>query len=311
MDMESRVTHLEPTDQPTGKVLAFDIGGTQVKYGVVNSAGMVSHPHQIPTQATQGANEVIARLKAIATAVCKEQPISGIAISTLGIIGPHDGSVKGACDAIPGYDGYPLQADFEQSLQMPTLVENDGNCVAVAEGWTGAAQHCQDYVAFTLGTGIGGGVVLSGSLQKGANGSMGEWGYMKFNGRVWEDYASLRGLSHMAELAGAPTGIDAKKVFAESDGGNRQMQTVVHQWFELLTQGIENVIYCFDPQRIVMGGGIVHRSEKFIAELRTQLTASLRPEFHNRAELVLAALGNQAGMVGAAKLWLLQHGQHA
>lgn len=309
--MESTVSNTPASVTPKRTVLAFDIGGTQVKYGLVDERGVVSQSQQIPTQAQQGATEVVARLEAIAASLCNEQAIDGIAISTLGIIGPHDGIVKGACDAIPAYSGFPLRDHFEQAVQKPTLVENDGNCVAVAEGWTGAAQHCNDYVAFTLGTGIGGGVVLSGQLQRGANGSMGEWGYMKFAGQVWEDFASLRGLSHMAQLAGAPSGIDAKTVFAISDGGDRRMQVVVHQWYALLAQGIENVIYCLDPQRIVLGGGIVHRGAPFIAELHAHLTATLRTEFQNRAELVLAALGNQAGMVGAAKLWLLQHGQHA
>src|SRR5213078_3432911 len=129
--------------------------------------------------------------------------------------------------AIPGYAGLSPKAIFEAAFGRPVVVENDGNSVALAEGWTGAAAGLRHYLALTLGTGIGGGIVVDGRLHRGANGAAGEWGYMRVDGLVWEDHASLRGLAAAAEAVRPGCRFDARAVFAAGDAGDAQMREVL------------------------------------------------------------------------------------
>ena len=190
---------------------------------------------------------------------------------------------------------------------MPVVVENDGNCVALAEGWTGSAAGVRHYLALTLGTGIGGGIVIDGKLYRGAHGAAGEWGYMLVDGKVWEDHASPRGLALAAEALRPGCGFDAEAVFAARDRGDAEMAAVVASWFALLATGLANLLFAFNPSRVVIGGGITARGPAFLQELQAEMRRRLRPEFHRMCEIALASAGNQAGLLGAARLWLTQH----
>jgi predicted NBD/HSP70 family sugar kinase len=233
---------------------------------------------------------------------------AGIAFSTLGIIDPAEGRLVGAVEAIAGYFGQSPKASFEQAFDVPVVVENDGNCVALAEGWTGSAAGVRNYLALTLGTGIGGGIVIDGKLYRGANGAAGEWGYMLVDGKVWEDHASPRGLAAAAQVARPGCGFDAEAVFAARDAGDAEMAVVVSAWFALLATGLANLLFAFNPSRVIVGGGITARGPAFLQELRAEMRHRLRPEFYRMCDIELASAGNQAGLLGAARLWLSQHG---
>ena len=295
------------------QVLAIDIGGTLIKTGLVDAAGTVSHARQLPTDAQHGAPHMLARLLDHARATLRSHPVHGIAVSTLGVIDVGSGTVRGACEALPGYLGLSPKAVFENALGLPVMVENDVNCVAVAEGWRGAAQGVDDFIALTLGTGIGGGLVFHQRLHRGMHGAAGEWGYMQVEGQRWEDVASLRGLAELAagavQAAGAYPGspADARQVFERSDAGDLAYQQVVQHWYRVLATGMAQLIYAFDPQRIVIGGGITGRGALFLSELQEQLAHILHPDFVGLTELALAAAGNHAGLLGAARCWFLEH----
>ena len=289
-------------------VLAFDVGGTWVKYGIVDAAGRLLHCEQLATQSEPDGTALLARLLAVATPLVQRHRPAGVAFSTLGIIDPHEGRLVGAVEAIAGYFGQSPKASFERAFQLPVVVENDGNCVALAEGWTGAAAGLKHYLALTLGTGIGGGIVIDGRLYRGAHGAAGEWGYMQVDGKVWEDHASPRGLAAAAEAARPGCGFDAEAVFAARDAGDAQMAAVVAAWFALLATGLANLLFAFNPSRVVIGGGITARGDAFVQELRAELHLRLRPEFHRMCDIALASAGNQAGLLGAARLWHAEHG---
>lgn len=289
------------------RILAFDIGGTLIKLGVVDSLGTVTHARQVATQASQGGAALLSALLDIARPLVEQQRLKGIAFSTLGIIEVGSGTVRGAAEAISGYLGQSPKCQFESALGLPVVVENDVNCVAVAEGWRGAAQGVANYIALTLGTGIGGGVVINGQLHHGAHAAAGEWGYMIVDGRRWEDVASLRGLADLAAQAGVAPGLDARQVFSLSDQGDAVCSQVLGQWRKLLACGMANLIYAFDPQRIIIGGGITGRGPVFLKELREELDALLHPDFRGVTELALAAAGNHAGLLGAARCWFQQN----
>lgn len=290
------------------RVLAFDVGGTWVKYGIVDSNGRVLFTDQLATQSEADGKALLVRLLAVAEPLIARYAPDGVAFSTLGIIDPAEGRLVGAVEAIEGYFGQSPKASFENAFNVPVVVENDGNCVALAEGWTGSAAGVRHYLALTLGTGIGGGIVIDGKLYRGANGAAGEWGYMLVDGQVWEDHASPRGLAAAAERARPGCGYDAEAVFAARDRGDAEMAAVVSAWFGLLATGLANLLFAFNPSRLIIGGGITARGPAFLQELRAEMRHRLRPEFYRMCDIALASAGNQAGLLGAARLWLTQHG---
>jgi predicted NBD/HSP70 family sugar kinase len=290
------------------RVLAFDVGGTWVKYGIVDADGRLLCSDQLATQSEPDGKALLTRLLAVAAPLVTRYAPAGIAFSTLGIIDAAEGRLVGAVEAIAGYFGQSPKECFERAFGVPVVVENDGNCVALAEGWTGAAAGVRHYLALTLGTGIGGGIVIDGRLYRGANGAAGEWGYMLVDGKVWEDHASPRGLAAAAEKARPGCGLDAEGVFAARDRGDAAMAAVVVAWFGLLATGLANLLFAFNPSRVVIGGGITARGPAFLQELRAEMRLRLRPEFYRMCDIALASAGNQAGLLGAARLWLTQHG---
>ncbi|MCK9687546.1 ROK family protein [Scleromatobacter humisilvae] len=289
------------------RVLAFDVGGTWVKYGIVDARGRLLFSDQLATQGEPDGKALLARLLAVAGPLVARHAPAGIAFSTLGIIDAAEGRLVGAVEAISGYFGQSPKESFERAFGIPVVVENDGNCVALAEGWTGAAAGVHHYLALTLGTGIGGGIVIDGKLYRGAHGAAGEWGYMLVDGKVWEDHASPRGLAAAAEVMRPGCGFDAEAVFAARDRGDAEMAALVARWFALLATGLANLLFAFNPSRVVIGGGITARGPAFLQELQAEMRKRLRPEFHRMCEIALASAGNQAGLLGAARLWLAQH----
>ena len=290
------------------RVLAFDVGGTWVKYGIVDANGSLLSSDQLATQSEPDGKALLTRLLALAEPLVARYAPAGIAFSTLGIIDAAEGRLVGAVEAITGYFGQSPKASFESAFHLPVVVENDGNCVALAEGWTGSAAGVRHYLALTLGTGIGGGIVIDGQLYRGAHGAAGEWGYMLVDGKVWEDHASPRGLAAAAEAVRPGCGFDAEAVFAARDRGDAEMAAVVAAWFGLLATGLANLLFAFNPSRVVVGGGITARGPAFLQELRAEMRLHLRPEFYRMCDIALASAGNQAGLLGAARLWLSQHG---
>jgi len=296
-----------PASSSAPRVLAFDIGGTWVKIGVVDAAGRLLYVDRLSTLGQDGGATLVARLIDAARPLVERYAPAGVAFSTLGVIDRLDGRLLGAVEAIAGYAGLSPKHSFEAAFDLPVVVENDGNCVALAEGWTGAAAGVAHYLALTLGTGIGGGIVIDGRLYRGANGAAGEWGYMLVDGRVWEDHASPRGLAAAAERARPGGGLDAEGVFAARAAGDADMAALLESWFDLLAAGIANLLVAFNPARVVIGGGITARGPEFLAELDAHLRARLHPDFHHMCDLALASAGNHAGLVGAARLWLAEH----
>ncbi|MDW5417109.1 ROK family protein [Iodobacter sp. CM08] len=286
------------------QLLAFDIGGTQIKYGIVSNTGEVIAAHSQNTCASDGGPALLVRLLELARPLVAQYQPCGIAISSLGLIEPKRGTVLGAAEAVPQYPGISLIPVFEAEFGLPVTAENDVNCVALAEGWTGAAQGVQDYLALAIGTGIGGGIVLGGHLHRGHRAAAGEWGYMNIGGQVWESQASMSGLVRRAVAASGELGLDGKAVFARVDAGDVVMQAVVADWLALLATGIANLIYAFNPEKIILGGGIAGRGAPFLQDIRAAVSQQLLPDFQSMTQIELASAGNHAGMLGAVRNWL-------
>ncbi|GGP24483.1 ROK family protein [Silvimonas amylolytica] len=286
-------------------ILAFDIGGTQIKYGLVWPDGRVSHVQTVPTPAAQGGPFVLDHVCALAAPLVREATPIGIAFSTLGLVAPETGTILGAAEAIPDYPGCSPKIVLERAFGLRVTVENDVNCVALAEGWTGAGQGCAHFIALTVGTGIGGGIVINNSLYRGARAAAGEWGYMRIDGKVWERHASTAALIRAIEAATGEGDWRGERIMATYDAGDAVVCAVIAQWRHLLATGIANLIYAFNPQRVIVGGGISARGARFRQELSQSIDDVLEEDFRGTTEICLASAGNHAGMIGAARNWWL------
>jgi len=302
----NKKTESSTTPDPAEPIVAVDIGGTQVKYGLITAQGTTLDAGQIDTRGPDGVEQMLARVDTLIAGFADQRPV-GIAISTFGIIDRERGCILAAADAIGGYVGFELKSHFERQFRLPVTVENDVNCVALAEGWRGAAAGLRNYLAITLGTGIGGGIVIDGQLYRGSGAAAGEWGYALIEGEVWEDVASLRGLAILANRAMPGQARSARQVFEAADAGEPAAAAVLDRWFSRLAIGIANLIYAFNPEAIVVGGGICARGSRFQRELAHAIDQQLRPDFRCMTRIMIASTGNQAGMLGATRDWLRVH----
>ncbi|MGL6040833.1 MAG: ROK family protein, partial [Deefgea sp.] len=237
-------------------LLAFDIGGTQIKYGIVSNTGEVLSATVVDTPKYEGGEAVIELLRELTRTMMNQYVIAGIAISTFGLVDAYSGLILGAAEAVEGYAGVSPKAALEKEFGLPVSIDNDVNCVALAEGWLGAAQGAAHYIAIAVGTGIGGGIVLNHQIYRGSRAAAGEWGYMRIAGVIWEDHASMRGLLAAANSKMHNQFANGREVFDAYDAQDPVVSIVVKDWFKLLATGIANLIYAFNPERVVIGGGV-------------------------------------------------------
>jgi len=287
------------------RVLAFDIGGTWVKIGVVDAGGRLLHVDRLSTLGADGGQTLVARLLVAATPLVERYAPAGIAFSTLGVIDQRDGRLVAAVEAIAGYVGVSPKKSFEQALGLPVVVENDGNCVALAEGWTGAAAGIPHYLALTLGTGIGGGIVIDGRLYRGSSGAAGEIGYMPVGAGDPHDRA-VRRRGMLEETAGAaavsriarernvrpPT---PARVFAAARRGDAAAIGVVDEEARRIALAIAAVLPVLDPELVILGGGIGGNGDLLLAPVEREV-AQLSPF---RPRIAVGELGDEAVLHGA------------
>lgn len=188
------------------EVLVIDIGGTNIKYALATRDGQLSFKGSMPTQAFKGAELLFEKVGQIVLEIQQKRKIDGIAISTAGQVDAQSGVIVHATDAIPGYTGFLLKERLEKNFKLPVSVENDVHCAALGELWKGNVPT-HDFLALTIGTGIGGAVVINGEIYHGATYSAGEIGHMTliYNGLpcncghkgCYERYGSAQALDLM------------------------------------------------------------------------------------------------------------------
>lgn len=278
-------------------IAAFDIGGTNIKYGIVDKSGKIIDKKLIHTLANQGGQSIITRIIEIILNMKKQNDITGIAISSAGIIDPYQGIVIATTDTMKNYAGTHIKKLIEDATQIPTTVENDVNCAALAES-VYSNPPLKDFIAMTIGTGIGGAIVNDGKIFHGSSYSAGEWGRMLLDGKPFEKQASMTSLIEYAKKYSLDVneGIDVFKLY---DDQNESAKIAVQTFYERLAAGIVNLVYALNPKVIIIGGGISQRGEKFIDELSQTLSKKLDPYYTDSLELRLATMKNDSGMLGA------------
>lgn len=278
-------------------IAAFDIGGTQIKYSLIDQNGKMIEKSLMPTKPEHGGLSIIDRIIEKIALFQTRHLISGIAISSAGIIDPYQGIVLLTTETMKGYAGLPIKELIESKTHIITTVENDVNCAALAES-VYSNPPLKDFIAMTIGTGIGGAIIKDGEIYHGSSFSAGEWGRLMIDGKQYEKQASITSLIEYAKDFGLDVheGLD---VFNLYDQGNEKAKAAVQSFYEKLARGIVNLVYALNPKTIVVGGGISQRGEKFIYELHEALNAQLEPYFMKHVSLQLATMKNDSGMLGA------------
>lgn len=286
-----------------------DIGGTSIKYGVTDGGGRFLAKGAAPNPVRAGGvgdmvSLVVSRIRAYEQAY----PLAGIAVSTAGMVDPATGDILYAGESFPGYTGTRLQAILTEACRLPCRVENDVNCAGMGELWLGAGRGAKSLVCLTIGTGIGGCVILDGRLVHGASNSAGEVGYM----RVGEPgtLESLASASQLVREAAAAKGMAADEVngelvFAWAQAGDDAAARAIERQLERLAAGIANVCYVLNPEVVVVGGGIMAQEGYLKPRLLAALEAAILPQVYAATRFAFAQLGNDAGMIGA--LYCLLH----
>ena len=283
-------------------IVAIDIGGTMIKYGLVSSDGKILSTDKIKTEASKGLNNILNKIDNIFKRYKENNPV-GIAVSGTGQINGMIGKVIGGNPIIPNWIGTNLVKILEEKYNLPIVLENDVNCVALGEKWIGAGKDLSNFICLTIGTGIGGGIILNNQLFRGENFVAGEFGHILIKKGEFEQFASTTALIRLVKERTGKT-LNGKEIFDLEKKEILEYQEVISEWIENLTDGLSSIIYCFNPANIILGGGVIEQGEPLINRIKNSLFKKIGPQFKEKLNITQAKLGNNAGMIGASYLLL-------
>ena len=283
-------------------ILAIDIGGTMIKYGLVSSDGEILSTDKIETEAEKGLENILNKIDNIFKRYKENNPV-GIAVSGTGQINGMIGKVIGGNPIIPNWIGTNLVKILEEKYNLPIVLENDVNCVALGEKWIGAGKDLSNFICLTIGTGIGGGIILNNQLFRGENFVAGEFGHILIKKGEFEQFASTTALIRLVKERTEKT-LNGKEIFDLEKKEIVEYQEVISEWIENLTDGLSSIIYCFNPANIILGGGVIGQGEPLINRIKNSLFKKIGLQFKEKLNIIQAKLGNNAGMIGASYLLL-------
>ena len=316
--------------------IGVDLGGTNIAVGIVDEQHRILKKASTPTLPDRGADAIVADMARVAKALMDDLHITLDQIASAGIASPGianraTGVVEYSCN-LP-FKNYPICAVFKKYLPVKEVyVENDANAAALAEALAGAAKGTNISVMVTLGTGVGGGVIIDGKIFTGFNAAGTELGHTVIvkDGRqcgcgrrgCWETYSSATGLSNMTRekinelmLKGIPSvmvddfragaRVSARTAFDAMRKGDKAAQEVVDQYISYLACGITNMINIFQPEVLSIGGGICNERGYLLNPLLAIIDREQYTRDNPRKTVIkIAEMGNDAGIVGAAVLGL-------
>ena len=283
-------------------ILAIDIGGTMIKYGLVSSDGEILSTNKIETEAEKGLENILNKIDNIFKRYKENNPV-GVAVSGTGQINGIIGKVIGGNPIIPNWIGANLVKILEEKYNLPAVLENDVNCVALGEKWIGAGKDLSNFICLTIGTGIGGGIILNNQLFRGENFVAGEFGHILIKKGEFEQFASTTALIRLVKERTGKT-LNGKEIFDLEKKEIVEYQEVISEWIENLTDGLSSIVYCFNPANIILGGGVIEQGEALINRVKNSLFKKIGLQFKEKLNIIQAKLGNNAGMIGASYLLL-------
>ena len=308
--------------------IGIDLGGTNIAVGLVSEDGKIIHKDSVPTGADRSYQEIIKDMGMLANKVIKDGGATVDEIKSVGIGSP------GSCDNKKGMVIYanninflntPIRAELQKYIDKPIYVENDANVAALAE-YAILNREMQCFIAVTLGTGVGGGMIINGKIFSGFNGAGGELGHTVITedgepctcGRngCWEAYASVTALirqtkkamaenpdSLMHKVAAEEGKISGKTAFIAAKKGDEAGVKVVRAYTRHVSVGIANLINIFQPEMIVIGGGISKEGDYILNPIKEFCKGQTYDKGGiPTTKVAIAQLGNDAGIIGAAFL---------
>jgi glucokinase len=299
-------------------VIGMDLGGTNLRVAAVDREGEVVAFRREETVAREGPAPVIERIVAAVNAVAARvrgegASVRGVMLGAPGIIASEQGTVVSSPN-LPGWREVPLRDLVAAGVGMPVSLENDANAAAYGEYWRGAGRDCASMVLLTLGTGVGGGLVLGGELWRGADGMAGEIGHVTVepggrtcrcgNAGCLETYASATGIvDRYRELAGAEETASAEQVRARALEGDANARQAYREAGRALGLAFATLVNLLNPERIVIGGGVLPAWDLFMPPAEQELRRRAFAAPAARVRFARAALGDLAGVTGAGGLF--------
>ena len=314
-------------------IVGVDLGGTTTKLAFITTDGDIVHKWEIPTDNTnEGQNITVNIAKAIDEKLTEHNQIKsnllGIGMGAPGPVNYEKGIVLNVVN-LGWPDNYPLKDRLEAATSLPAAIENDANCAALGEMWMGAGAGAKDLVCVTLGTGVGGGVIVGGNVVQGINGAAGEIGHItaiSMGGApcncgktgCLETVASATGIVRLAriELAKGEKGelskklaengnITAKDVFDAARNQDELAQSVLDEVSFHLGFVLASIANTLNPEKIVLGGGVSKAGDILLEPVKNNFAKFAFSPVRDSTKLALATLGNDAGVLGAA--WLIKN----
>lgn len=296
--------------------IGIDLGGTNIAAGIMHDKKLLK-TLSVPTNAGRPSGEIIKDMADL----CKRleefagvNAVDAVGIGTPGVVDTKNGVVYNAVNISP--EPIDLRGGLSKYINAPIYVENDANCAAIGEAVCGASAGYESSVMVTLGTGVGGGIIIGGKLFSGVKGGGGEIGHMVIcadGGELckcgrrgcFEKYASASALVHMMEDASKDNStvngpFDGKKIFELAKNGNKTAAEVLEKFEYYLAVGIANIINIFQPQIVVVGGGMSAQGDYLLEPVRKAVYESILTKDSEITKIAAATLGNDAGIIGAA-----------
>jgi glucokinase len=310
--------------------VGLDVGGTTMKAAVVDDAGKAFAPVVLPTEASEGQEHGLNQMceairQAIATAGKTIRDIAAIGVATPGTMDIPAGIILDPPNLRP-WKNVPVRKHIEDAFRLPTAFQNDANAAAYGEYWVGAGRDAKSMAMFTLGTGIGGGLILDDQILEGQHSHGAEFGHMKIDlgktrqcpcgrwgcleafasatsvvKRAHEALADVTGQSLLRQrLSEADEELPAKEVFEAADEGDAIAQKIVDETAYYLAVGAMNIMHIIDPEMIVYGGGMTAAGDPFLERIRHYVRELAFPVPAAKTAVLYAQLGSDAGFIGAA-----------
>ena len=290
--------------------ISIDIGGTAIKYGVVNENGEIVRKNKRPTEAMEfGGPGILQKVCEIVEEYKDDFEISGVSISTAGMIDTKNGRIFYSGPNIPNYTGIDFKKTLMDKYSLECEVENDVNCAALAEYIAGASKGTSSSLMLTIGTGIGGCAIIDGKVLHGFSNCGCEIGYMKMEGG---DFQELGATSVLTKKVAArknddPANWSGLDIFNAAKAGDEICIQAIDEMVDVLGKGIANICCVLNPEVVVLGGGVMAQEEYLFDKIEKKMKSYMTPPVAEHTTLKFAQNQNNAGMLGSFYNFIENH----
>lgn len=289
------------------KIIGIDIGGTTIKTDIYDEYGnSLNDFKEVATSINyeQHSNQILNQVCEIVAYYIEKYKIDGIGISSAGVIDNKTGEVVYAGYTIPGYIGTNFKTTLYNKFGLSVAVENDVNCAALGEIWLGEQKNIMSAVMITVGTGIGGSIILNNQIVNGFNFTAGEVGYMPIANSDWQSQASTQALIKLYQEKSLKSNQNGKLFFENLKSGEQIAQDTLNIFIHHLCQGLLSISYLLNPEIIILGGGIFDNKDILLPKIDKYLNDKVVNKRFLPKKIIAAKLGNEAGRIGAVKNFL-------